>query len=200
MQHFALTGGIGSGKSTVAKFFAQLGATIIDADEISRSLMEPGHPVLATVVETFGEQLLNEHGQLDRQALADIVFQDDAAREQLNAIVHPAVRQEATLQRTTALELDPTHAVVIQDIPLLVESGQAAQFDGVIVVATDLNTRLQRLTQTRGMLLEDAKARINAQASDEDRAAVATWLIDNSGSLEGTKTQVAAVWQEIRDQ
>ena len=197
MRHLALTGGIGSGKSTVAKFFAERGATIIDADAISRSVMEPGQKVLAEVVETFGRQLLDDTGQLDRQALADIVFNDDDARQQLNAIVHPAVRAESDRQREQALAADPEHAVIIQDIPLLVESGQAHNFDGVIVVHADQATRLKRLVDSRGMNIDDAHARVAAQATDEQRAEIADWLIDNSGSLEDTAAQVAAVWEKL---
>lgn len=198
MRHLALTGGIGSGKSTVAQFFAERGATIIDADAISRQLMEPGQQVLAHVVETFGDHLLDETGRLDRQALADVVFNDDTAREQLNAIVHPAVRAESSRQREAALAADPDNAVIIQDIPLLVETGQAETFDGVIVVQTDHDTRLQRLTETRGMSPEDATARIAAQATDAQRAAIATWVIDNSGALDATEAQVDTVWRQLR--
>ena len=198
MRHLALTGGIGSGKSTVAQFFAERGATIIDADAISRQLMEPGQQVLAHVVETFGDHLLDETGRLDRQALAAVVFNDDTAREQLNAIVHPAVRAESSRQREAALAADPDHAVIIHDIPLLVETGQAETFDGVIVVQTDHDTRLQRLTETRGMSPEDATARIAAQATDAQRAAIATWVIDNSGALDATEAQVDTVWRQLR--
>lgn len=197
MRHLALTGGIGSGKSTVAKFFAERGATIIDADAISRSVMEPGQQVLAEVVETFGQQLLDDAGRLDRQALANIVFNDDEARQKLNAIVHPAVRAESKRQREQALAADPEHAVIIQDIPLLVETGQAKSYDGVIVVHANQETRLKRLIESRGMDADDAQARIAAQATDEQRAAVADWLIDNSGSLENTAAQVEAVWEEL---
>ena len=198
MRHLALTGGIGSGKSTVAQFFATHGATIIDADAISRALMEPGQQVLADVVATFGDHLLDETGRLDRQALANIVFNDDDARHRLNAIVHPAVREESKLQLKHAIEADPDNAVIIQDIPLLVETGQGEQFDGVIVVYTEMDTRLQRLVQARGMDTDDARARIAAQATDEQRRAAADWIIDNSGSLDNTEAQVAAVWKELQ--
>jgi len=197
MRHLALTGGIGSGKSTVAQFFAERGATIIDADAISRSLMEPGQQVLAEVIEAFGDHLLDDEGRLDRQALATIVFNDDDARDRLNGIVHPAVRAEAKQQRDAAIAADPDHAIIIQDIPLLVETGQADKFDGVIVVLTDQETRLQRLVETRGMDAEDARARIAAQATDEQRRAVADWVIENSGSLAETERQVEAVWTEL---
>ena len=199
MRHLALTGGIGSGKSTVAQFFADRGATIIDADAISRSLMEPGQQVLADVVATFGDHLLDETGRLDRQALANVVFNDDDARHRLNALVHPAVREESKLQLKRALEADPDNAVIIQDIPLLAETGQAEQFDGVIVVHTAMDTRLQRLVQARGMDADDARARIAAQATDDQRSAIADWIIDNSGTLENTEAQVAAVWDELRN-
>lgn len=197
MRHLALTGGIGSGKSTVAEFFAERGATIIDADAISRALMEPGQQVLAEVVETFGAHLLDDTGRLDRAALANIVFNDDDAREQLNGIVHPAVRAESARLREEALAADPEGAVIIQDIPLLVETGQAENFDGVIVVTTDHATRLERLVEARGMDADDAAARIAAQASEQQRRDVAHWLIDNSGTLEETETQVDAVWEEL---
>lgn len=199
MRHLALTGGIGSGKSTVATFFAERGATIIDADAISRALMEPGQEVLAEVVDTFGEHLLDAAGRLDRAALANIVFNDNEARERLNGIVHPAVRSESARLREEALAADPDHAVIIQDIPLLVETGQADQFDGVIVVDTDHDTRLQRLVEARGMEVEDAQARISAQATDEQRRDVADWTIDNSGPLDNTEDQVAAVWTELTE-
>lgn len=199
MRHLALTGGIGSGKSTVATFFAERGATIIDADAISRSLMEPGQKVLAEVVETFGEHLLDETGRLDRAALADIVFNDEAARTRLNSIVHPAVRSESARLREEALAANPGRAVIIQDIPLLVETDQTDQFDGVIVVDTDHDTRLQRLVEARGMDVEDANARIAAQATDAQRREVADWVIDNSGTLGNTENQVTAVWTQLTE-
>ncbi|HIW47019.1 MAG TPA: dephospho-CoA kinase, long form [Candidatus Yaniella excrementigallinarum] len=197
MRHLALTGGIGSGKSTVAEFFADHGATIIDADAISRELMEPGQPVLDEVATAFGQHLLDETGRLDRQALAKIVFNDDDARQQLNGIVHPAVRAESARLREAALATDPQHAVIIEDIPLLIETGQAQQFDGVIVVIADYQTRLQRLVDVRGMDATDAKSRIAAQATDEQRRAVADWCIDNSGTLDETRAQVATVWSDL---
>lgn len=197
MRHLALTGGIGSGKSTVAQLFAQRGATVIDADAISRSLMEPGQQVLADVVATFGDHLLDDSGRLERQALANMVFNDETARERLNAIVHPAVRAESQRQREAALAADAEHAVIIQDIPLLVETGQADQFDGVIVVETDHAVRLHRLVETRGMDTADANARMAAQATDAQRRAVADWIIENSGSLADTEAQVAKVWDEL---
>lgn len=197
MRHLALTGGIGSGKSTVAQFFADRGATIIDADAISRAVMEPGQQVLADVVATFGDHLLDDTGRLDRPALANIVFNDDAARERLNNIVHPAVRAESARMRQEALAADPEHAIIIQDIPLLVETGQAQHYDGVIVVETDHDARLDRLISARGMEVEDAHARIAAQASDEQRRAVATWIIDNSGTVDQTEAQVADVWEQL---
>ena len=197
MRHLALTRGIGTGKSTVAEFFADHGATIIDADAISRELMEPGQPVLDEVATAFGQHLLDETGRLDRQALAKIVFNDDDARQQLNGIVHPAVRAESARLREAALATDPQHAVIIEDIPLLIETGQAQQFDGVIVVIADYQTRLQRLVDVRGMDATDAKSRIAAQATDEQRRAVADWCIDNSGTLDETRAQVATVWSDL---
>ncbi|WGH91255.1 dephospho-CoA kinase [Auritidibacter ignavus] len=197
MTHLGLTGGIGSGKSTVAKMLAELGAVIIDADAIARSLMAPGQPVLQEVVEHFGEHLLDEHGQLDRHALASIVFNDDQARQTLNSIVHPAVRAETLRQIEAATAEGSGETVLIEDIPLLAETGQAERFDGVIVVTCDQQTRLERLTTHRGMDPADAKARMESQATDAQRTQIATWVIDNSQSLEHTQQQVSELWQSL---
>ncbi|MDY6051112.1 MAG: dephospho-CoA kinase [Rothia sp. (in: high G+C Gram-positive bacteria)] len=192
-----LTGGIGSGKSTVAKMLVECGAVLIDADAISRQLMEPGQPVLAATVRAFGEGILLPTGELDRAALASLVFSDEQARAQLNAIVHPAVRAEAQRQRQLAVQEHGPGVVIVEDIPLLVETGQASEFDGVMVVQVDPQERLRRLVQGRGMSEADARARMQAQASDAQRRAVATWVIDNSGGMERTAAQVRAVFAEV---
>lgn len=216
-RHLGLTGGIGAGKSTVAAMLVELGAHLIDADQISRDLMRPGSPVLAQVVEAFGPEILTENGELDRPALARKVFGDDAARERLNGIVHPAVRREAQAQREAALAAGTDTAgepagpdgtgtppaggergvVVVEDIPLLAETGQAERFDGVIVVEAAPEVRLERLVTARGMEREDAEARLRAQASDEQRREIATWVVDNSGDLEQTREQVRKIWAEL---
>lgn len=197
MVTIGLTGGIGSGKSTVAKMLVELGAVLVDADAISRQLMEPGSPVLDAVVAEFGAGILDAEGRLNRQALAGVVFADDSARERLNGIVHPAVRAESARQMEQAQAQPGFSGVVVEDIPLLAETGQAHRFDAVIVVETQLAVRLERLIQVRSMSEEDARARIAAQATDEERRAIATWTVDNSGSLEETRTQVERIWEKI---
>ena len=197
VRRYALTGGIGGGKSTVAALFVERGAFLIDADAISRSLMEPGEAVLARTVAEFGEHLLDEDGRLNRPALARIVFSDEQARLRLNAIVHPAIRERAAQLVEQAQSAPGFSGIILEDIPLLVESGDPSAFDGVAVVRTPLETRLERLVSSRGMSKEDARARIAAQATDEQREAVATWVIDNGGSLEETAEQVRAVWEQM---
>lgn len=197
LRRYALTGGIGSGKSTVAALFVEWGAFLIDADAISRSLMEPGEVVLARTVAEFGEHLLDGDGRLNRPALARIVFHDEQARLRLNAIVHPAIRERAAQLVEQARSEPGFSGIILEDIPLLVESGDPSAFEGVVVVRTPLATRLQRLVSSRGMSEEDARARIAAQATDEQREAIATWIIDNGGSLEETAEQVRAVWEQM---
>ena len=197
LRRYALTGGIGSGKSTVAALFVEWGAFLIDADAISRSLMEPGEVVLARTVAEFGEHLLDGDGRLNRPALARIVFHDEQARLRLNAIVHPAIRERAAQLVEQARSEPGFSGIILEDIPLLVESGDPSAFEGVVVVRTPLATRLQRLVSSRGMSEEDARARIAAQATDEQREAVATWIIDNGGSLEETAEQVRTVWEQM---
>lgn len=197
VRRYALTGGIGSGKSTIAALFVEQGAFLVDADAISRSLMEPGEAVLARTVAEFGEHLLDEDGRLNRPALARIVFNDEQARLRLNAIVHPAIRERAAQLVEQAQSEPEFSGIILEDIPLLVESGDPSAFEGVVVVRTPLATRLQRLVSSRGMSEEDARARIAAQATDEQREAVATWIIDNGGSLEETAELVRAVWEQM---
>jgi len=196
--HLGLTGGIGSGKSTVAAMLARRGAEIIDADAIARDLMEPGTEVFEDVIQAFGHVVLDNSGALDRAALARVVFSDESARERLNGIVHPAVRAESR-KRVDAAEEDPDSFVIVQDIPLLVETGQSDSFDGVIVVEAPEAARVERLVTTRGMDPDDARSRIRAQATDEQRRAISTWVIDNSGSEEETEEQVDRLWRELVD-
>ena len=194
LRRYAITGGIGSGKSTVAAMFARLGAVIIDADAISRDLMRPTENTLSAVVAEFGPDILHPDGTLNRSALAALVFSNEDARTRLNNIVHPAVRARADALVEQARRAPRFSGIIIDDIPLLAETNRAAEFDGVIVVRTSLEKRLSRLMETRGMAEEDARARIAAQATDAQRAAIATWIIDNDGSAENTQTQVERIW------
>lgn len=191
MLRIGLTGGIGSGKSTVSRLLVQRGAVLVDADVLAREVVAPGTPGLAAVVEAFGEGVVGADGSLDRPALAAVVFADPEARRRLDGIVHPLVRQRAADLVAAA----PDDAVVVQDVPLLVETGQAASFDLVLVVEADPETRVARLVQ-RGLTEDDARARITAQASDEQRRAVADVVIDNSGTLEQLTEQVDRFWAE----
>lgn len=187
-----LTGGVGSGKSTVSARLAELGAVVIDADAIAREVVEPGTPGLAAVVARFGEDVLDPDGRLNRPAVAEIVFNDDAARADLNAIVHPLVGARTGELMAAAAPDD----IVIYDVPLLVESNMAEGFEVVIVVETDPEIRVVRLEQ-RGMPEADARARIAIQATDEQRRAVADELIENNGSREDLIAAVDAVWSRL---
>ncbi|WP_129359447.1 MULTISPECIES: dephospho-CoA kinase [Micrococcaceae] len=199
VKHVGLTGGIGSGKSTVARLLTDHGAVLVDADAISRELMVAGSPVLDEVAQEFGPDVLDESGSLDRAGLARIVFGDDSARERLNGIVHPAVRAESKRLVDESTSKSGFSGVIVQDIPLLVETGQGDKFDGVIVVEAPEHVRIERLVSTRGMSEDDARARIRSQATDDQRRAVATWTIDNSGSQEETAAQVDRLWGELTD-
>ena len=191
MLRIGLTGGIGSGKSTVSALLADRGEQVVDADVLAREAVAAGSPGLAAVVDAFGEGVLSADGSLDRPALAAVVFGDPAARATLDGIVHPLVRARA-VELITAM---PGDAVVVQDIPLLVETGQAAAFDLVLVVEADVDVRVARLVQ-RGLAEDDARARIAAQATDEQRRAVADVVLDNSGSPEHLAEQVDRFWAE----
>ena len=197
-RRYALTGGIGSGKSTVARMFRDLGAVIIDADAISRELMEPGQEILARTVNTFGESILNADGTLNRARLAERIFAHHEEREKLNAIVHPEVRSRAAELVDDAVNSPNFSGIIIDDIPLLVETHRAAEFDAVIAVQTDLPIRLERLSKNRNMSYTEAQARISAQATDQQRSAIARWVITNSGSRDDTQAQVQKVWDELR--
>ncbi len=186
-----LTGGIGSGKSTVARLLADRGARLVDADVLAREVVAPGTPGLAAVAEAFGAGVLTADGELDRPALAAVVFGDPDARRRLDGIVHPLVRARSV----ELLAEMPPDAVVVQDIPLLVETGQAGSFDLVLVVEADPGTRVARLVG-RGLSEDDARARIAAQATDEQRRAVADAVLDNSGTPEQLEAQVDRFWAE----
>jgi dephospho-CoA kinase len=182
-----LTGGIGSGKSTVAALLAAKGAVVVDADLIARQVVEPGSPVLDRLVERFGADILDSDGRLDRARLAERAFVDD-----LDGITHPAIGEEFLRQVAAA----PEGAVVVHDVPLLVESKNPAQYRGVIVVEAPRPLRLARL-EARGIPTVDAERRMAQQATDEERRAIATWLLDNSGDLAALEVQVDALWPEL---
>jgi dephospho-CoA kinase len=186
-----LTGGIGSGKSTVSALLAARGAVIVDADRIAREVVEPGTPGLAAVAEAFGDGVLRPDGGLDRPALAAVVFADREARARLDAIVHPLVRARASELAAAA----PDDAVVVHDVPLLVETGKWEPYDLVLVVEADPGIRVARLVG-RGLTEADARARMAVQATDEQRRAVADRVLDNSGTPEALEAQLERFWTE----
>jgi len=190
MLMVGLTGGIGAGKSAVAQRLAQLGAVVIDADVLSREVVAPGTEGLAEVVAAFGTEVLAADGSLDRPALGKLVFGDEPARRRLESIIHPRVRARSSEILSTA----PDDAVVVNDIPLLVETGQAKNFPLVIVVLAAEDVRVARLVRDRGMTEDDARARIAAQATDEQRREVADIVIVNDGTLDDLRVAVDAAW------
>ncbi len=195
MLKVGLTGGIGSGKSEVTRRLAALGAYVVDADVLARDVVEPGTPGLAAVAAEFGAEVLRPDGSLDRDRLGAIVFADPAARARLNAIVHPLVGA-ATAERFAAA---PADAIVVHDVPLLVEVGLAAAYDVVLVVAATPETQRSRLVRARGMSADEARSRIAAQAPLADKLAVADFVITNDGSLDDLDRQVQAVWLALQD-
>ncbi|QUR67411.1 dephospho-CoA kinase [Mycobacterium spongiae] len=193
MLRIGLTGGIGAGKSALSATFAQCGGIIVDGDVLAREVVEPGTEGLAALVDAFGSDILRDDGALDRPALAAKAFQDDSARGVLNGIVHPLVaRRRAEI--IEAVAADPGDAVVVEDIPLLVESQMAPLFPLVVVVHADVEVRVRRLVDQRGMAEADARARIAAQATDEQRRAVADVWLDNSSSPEVLVQRARDVW------
>lgn len=189
-----LTGGIGSGKSTVARLFAELGAHVIDADALAREVVEPGTAGLAAIVARFGDGVLAADGSLDRRALAAIVFTDAASRRDLDGIVHPLVRRRSA-ERRRRLAAEEPGAVVVEDVPLLYEAGLAGDMDLVVVVTAPLEIRVERAV-LRGMDADDVRARIAGQASDAERASIADVVLDNSGDEAALRRQVLDCWQE----
>ncbi|MEJ1091628.1 dephospho-CoA kinase [Microbacterium istanbulense] len=198
MPLLALTGGIASGKSTIAARLAEHGAVIVDADQIVRDVQAPGTDVLARIAQDFGSAMITADGALDRAALGARVFGDEEALARLNAIVHPAVRAESARRFAEAFAAD-ADAVVVYDVPLLVEARVDDPWDLIIVADAPAALREQRLIELRGMDAAQARARIAAQVSDEQRRAVADVLIDTTGSLEHTHAQVDALWERLRN-
>lgn len=192
-KRVGLTGGIAAGKSSVSAILAELGAVIIDADALAREVVARGTPGLDAVVAEFGTGLLTAEGDLDRPAMGALVFADVDARKRLEAIVHPLV-----FERIVDLEANaPAGALVVHDIPLLAESGRADTFDAVIVVHAPEDTQIDRMVRDRGWTEDEARARIAAQAAAEDRLAIATYVIDNTGTIEDLRRRVTEVFDEI---
>jgi len=194
MLSVGLTGGIGSGKSEVTRRLAQRGAVIIDSDVLAREVVAPGAPGLAAVAREFGDGVLAADGSLDRAKLAEIVFADPDRLAALNAIVHPLVRARSAELAAAA----PTDAVVVHDVPLLVEAGLAGNFDVVVVVDAPESIQLERLVWVRGMPEADAKSRIAAQAGRDRRLAVADYVLDNGGDLAELDGAVERLWSWLR--
>lgn len=193
-HHIGLTGGVASGKSTVAGILRDLGCVVVDADAVAREVVAPGTPGLAEVAEAFGPDVLAEDGSLDRPALGAIVFADESARRRLEAIVHPLVaRRSAEL----AAQAGPED-VVVHDIPLLAETDGADRFEHVIVVDVAPQTQVDRMVGDRGWAEDDARSRMAAQASREERLAIATHVVVNDGSLDDLRRRVTEVLAELR--
>jgi dephospho-CoA kinase len=192
-----LTGGIAAGKSAVAAQLATHGAHVIDADLLAREAVAPGSVGLASIHQRFGSDVIGPNGALNRAALGALVFSDPASLADLNAIVHPEVRRLYD-ERLALIAQSDTAAIVVYDVPLLAEARDAGEFSLVVVVHAPVEQRIDRLVTLRGMSLESARERIAAQASDEQRLALADVVIDTSGSLEQTGAQVTALWQRLR--
>jgi dephospho-CoA kinase len=191
-----LTGGIGSGKSTVARLLAARGAVIVDADEVARAVVEPGMPAFEQLVERFGPEIVGPDGRLDRPRLAALAFANEEATAALNAITHPAVGAEFQRRMSSA----PDDGIVVCDVPLLVESedARARGYEFVIVVEAPRELRLERL-EARGVARPDAEARMATQATDDQRRALATWVVDNSEDLAHLEQQVETIWKQLRE-
>ncbi len=196
MPLVALTGGIASGKSTIAGRLAERGAVVVDADRIVRDVQQPGSPVLADLVDAFGADVLRADGTLDRAALGARAFGDAEAVARLNAIVHPAVRAESARRFAEAFAAD-RDAVVVYDVPLLVEARSDDPWELIVVAHAPEPVRLRRLVELRGMSEEDAAARLASQVSDEARLAIADVVIDTAGTLEDTRRQVDELWTAL---
>jgi dephospho-CoA kinase len=200
MYLIGLTGGIASGKSSVAARLAERGAVVVDADKVAREVVEPGTPALAAIADHFGAGVLSADGSLDRAALGAIVFSDPGQRLVLNGITHPAVWQRTRALIAEAEARDPD-AVVVYDVPLLLEGKgeRPIEFDLVVVVDAGAATRLRRLVELRGLTEQEAKHRIDSQATDAERLAIADVVIDSDGALEQTLAQADALWERVRD-
>lgn len=196
MQLIGLTGGIASGKSTIARRLAEHGAVHLDADQLARDVVAPGTPALARIAERFGAAVISAEGALDRAALGALVFSDSGALADLEAIVHPAVQDLTRRLIAQAGERDP-EAVVVYDVPLLVEAAVDHPWDLVVVADAPAELRVERLIKLRGMSEDDARARVRNQASDEQRRAIADVVIDTSGTEAETLAQADSLWERL---
>jgi dephospho-CoA kinase len=196
MFRIGLTGGIAAGKSVAAKRLTELGALVIDHDLLAREAVAPGSVGLAEVVEAFGDGVLAADGSLDRPGLGALVFADAAALSRLNGIVHPEVRRLSAEREAKAAAADPG-AVVVHDIPLLVETGQADHFHLLVVVHTPAEQRVRRLVEGRGLSEDAARSRLASQATDDERLAAADVTLDGSGSEDDLRAQVDSLWQRV---
>lgn len=194
-MNIGLTGGIATGKSSVSRYLVSLGAILIDADQIAREVMLPGHPVLAAVIERFGQAVLNEDGTLHRKKLGEIVFGNAAELKALNDITHPAIRLQMQ-ERMRMFEQEQPDKLVVSDIPLLYESGLSEQFEQVMVVYVPAEIQLKRLMERDGISEADALSRLNAQMDIEEKKRRADIVIDNSGTMEETKAQIIKFWHD----
>ncbi len=193
----AVTGGIAAGKSTVSNRLRELGAHVESADELVRFVQSKGSPVLDAIRTRFGIGVIDGDGELDRAALGRLIFEDADARRDLEAIVHPAIGVELQKRIAAAYAEDP-HAIIVYDIPLLVETNRMDEFDSIIVLACDPDIRRQRLIDLRGMTADEADARIAAQATEVQRMQVADWIIDTGETVDDTLEQVDEVWEDIQ--
>ena len=194
MYLVGLTGGIASGKSHVANLLSELGASVIDADQVAREVVVPGSPGLAQVVALFGEEVLMPNGELDRQKLGEIVFSDPTKRLKLEQILHPLIKQ-----RTTQLIAEQQRDIVVYAVPLLVEAKVDYPFDAVVTVEAGVENQISRLISSRSMSEAEATRRIQAQTSSAEREAIADFIIDSSGSKEQTRVQVNELWKKLVD-
>ncbi|MDO4685324.1 MAG: dephospho-CoA kinase [Corynebacterium sp.] len=196
MQRIGLTGGIGSGKSTVAKLLAEQGFCIVDADQIARDIVAPGQPALEELVKTFGERILLDDGSLNRSELARLAFSSQETTTVLNTITHPRIAEE-TARRFAQAEADG-YEEIVYDMPLLVDNGLHKDMDFVVVIDVDPEIRFERLVQQRGLDADDVRRRLAAQISDAERNAAADMVIDNNGELEDLIPQVEELVRKIR--
>jgi dephospho-CoA kinase len=198
MLRVGLTGGIGSGKSTVSERLAALGAVVLDADKAARAVVEPGTPGLAQIAAAFGPDVIARDGTLDRPRLAEIVFADESALAKLNAITHPLIRDHIKAAEEAAIQAGGTDLVLVHDVALLAEWGRSKEFDLVIVVDVPTETQVERLTKQRGMPEDQARARIAAQATRDQRLAIADIIIDNSGTQSDLDHRITEVWADLQ--
>ena len=196
MQLIGLTGGIASGKSVVAARLAEHGAVVVDADQLAREVVQPGTPALAQIVDRFGPGVIDADGTLDRAALGAIIFASPEARAALNAITHPAVGARSHQLFAAAAAADPD-AIVVYDVPLLVDAGRVDEFDMIVVVNASTEARIERMIEHRGMTRNEALNRINSQASDADRLAIADVVIETNGTIEHTLEQADTLWTRL---